>query len=92
MNNYTPTTIEIGNSKITNVNDIANAFNNYFASIGSTLANAIPAVDCSFEKFLKRPLCNSFLLFPTTTIEIKAEINNLNQTKSTGPFSIPTNY
>ena len=42
------------------------------------------------ERFPKRPLCNSFLLFPTSTTEIIDKIKNLNQSKSTGPFSIPT--
>ena len=35
------------------------------------------------------PLRNSFVLFPVITSEIEQEINNLNASKSNGPFSIP---
>ena len=39
--------------------------------------------------FLDPPVSTSFYLLPTTTAEIEDEISNLNQSKSTGPFSIP---
>ena len=84
-----PTTLEVGNSKLSNSQSIANAFNNYFATIGSNLANAIPTATNPFENYLNAPICNSFLLFPTTATEIETEINGLNPTKSVGPFSIP---
>ena len=84
-----PTTLEVGNSKLSNTQSIANAFNNYFATIGSNLANAIPTATTPFENYLNAPICNSFLLFPTTATEIETEINGLNPTKSVGPFGIP---
>ena len=89
----TPTTLRIGNTTITDTKSIANEFNNYFANVGSNLANAIPVVNTSFEEFLglsKSP-CNSFVLFPVTTNEIEDEISNLSPSKSTGPYSVPTN-
>ena len=39
--------------------------------------------------FLDPPVSTSFYLLLTTTAEIEDEISNLNQSKSTGPFSIP---
>ena len=84
-----PTTLEVGNSKLSNTQSIANAFNNYFATIGSNLANAIPTATTPFGNYLNAPICNSFLLFPTTATEIETEINGLHPTKSVGPFSIP---
>ena len=84
-----PTTLEVGNSKLSNTQSIANAFNNYFATIRSNLANAIPTATTPFENYLNAPICNSFLLFPTTATEIETEINGLNPTKSVGPFSSP---
>ena len=85
-----PTILEVGNLKLSSSQAIANAFNNYFSTVGSNLANTIPIVHTPFETFLNAPLCQSFTLFPTTAIEIEDEINNLNSSKSTGPFSIPT--
>ena len=84
-----PTSLEVGNSKLSNTQSIANAFNNYFATIGSNLTNAIPTATTPFENYLNAPICNSFLLFPTTATEIETEINGLNPTKSVGPFNIP---
>jgi hypothetical protein len=36
------------------------------------------------------PLRNSFVLFPVITSEIEQEIDNLNASKTNGPFSLPT--
>ena len=83
-----PTTLEVGNLKLSNTQSIANAFNNYFATIGSNLANAIPTATTPFENYLNAPICNSLLLFPTTVTEIETDISVLNPTKSVGPFSI----
>ena len=38
---------------------------------------------------MPNPLCNSFALFPVTPHEIIDEINNLDPSKSVGPFSVP---
>ena len=87
-----PKLLKLGNSKLTDQQSIANAFNNYFASIGTNLANTIPAVNTPVEKYLCKPMCDSFMLFPTTPSEVESEISNLNPSKSTGPFSIPTKF
>ena len=85
-----PTTLEVGNCKLSNPQAIATAFNNYFSTVGLNIANSIPIVQTCFETFLNAPLCHSFVLFPASTIEIEDEINKLNSCKSSGPFSIPT--
>ena len=64
--------------------------NNYFSSIGSNIASAISTVNIPFETFLNRPICNSFVIFPTSTFEVENIINSLNPSKSTGPFGILT--
>ena len=87
---HTPTTTETDSQKITNTIDIANAFNTYFANIGSNLAASIPSLAVSYTKYLKSPTLQSFALYPTTSWEVEQEINNLCGNKSTGPFSIPT--
>ena len=87
---HIPTTVEIDSQKITNTIDIANAFNTYFASIGSNLAASIPSLAVSYTEYLKSPTLQSFALYPTTSWEVEQEINSLCGNKSTGPFSIPT--
>jgi len=75
---------------ITDPKKIANAFNNYFANIGINLGNTVHSVETCHQDFMKTPLCNSFYIFPVTTAEIEDEISNLNNSKATGPYSIPT--
>ena len=86
----TPITLKSGNIKITDTKAIANELNNYFANIGFKLAQQIPAVDTYFDAFLRQSPCSSLALFPVTYIEIEDEIDNLNSSKATGPYSIPT--
>ena len=62
----------------------------YFANIGNNLASAIPKSNVSFESFFRNSPMNSFALFPTTETEIENIIDNLNTSKSSGPYSIPT--
>ena len=61
----------------------------YFSTIGSDIANTIPTVNNSFQQYLNKPICHSFILYPTSPLEIE-EISKLNNSKSAGPFSIPT--
>ena len=50
----------------------------------------MPQLEVNFpESFLGPQLVNSFCLFPVTSKEIEDEIQNLNSSKATGPFSIP---
>ena len=84
-----PSKIILNNRTIKDPKAIATAFNNYFARIGSKLADDIPLVDIEPESYLCPQLLNSFCLFPITSSEIEDEISNLNVSKATGPFSIP---
>ena len=74
--------------EITDPTAIADAFNNYFANVGTNLAQLIPNVQTSPLDYMKPPLCNSFYVFPTTATEIETEIANLKTGKATGPYSI----
>ena len=85
-----PTRIVTDKSILTDAKHIANAFNDFFSSVGNQLASSIPAVAKSpFDYLLSAPP-SSFCLFPVTQSEIEDEISNLNHNKSTGPFSVPT--
>lgn len=85
-----PSKIKQGNVTLTDKNQIANAFNIYFANIGSKLAQSIPNTNISFEHYLPSSIQESFFIRPTSPMEIQGEIDMLNVNKSTGPFSIPT--
>ena len=88
-NNHMPTTLKIGNSKVTNRQSIVNAFNDYFGNIGPNVAKTIPVANTTPFHYMPNPLCKSFALFPVTRHEITDEINNLDASKSVGPFSVP---
>ena len=68
---------------------IANAFNNYFASVGNNLANEIPNLGKLPLDYLKSSSPDSFFISPITSAEIEIEISKLKTVKATGPFSIP---
>ena len=92
-NTVLPNTINVNNSKVSNLKNNADLFNKYFATIGADLANKIPTVNNSIADYLQQSNSyshNSFFLFPTTKFEIENEIDKLNDNKATGPFSIPT--
>jgi hypothetical protein len=81
----------IDKSEIKDAKGIANAFNNYFSSIGEKLANAESiSSDCSPMDFMDPPQINSMVLTPVTSEEILNEICKTDSSKSTGPFSIPS--
>ena len=71
--------------------DIADAFNNFFTDVGTRLAQGIPPVDDSPMSFMRNSTLNSFYIKRVTSEEVSEEIDKLNPSKSTGPYSIPTN-
>jgi len=85
-----PSKLVVDGNDITNSRDIADAFNNFFTNIGNRLAQDIPTVDKSPRSFMRNFTSNSFYLQQVTAKEISEEIEKLNPSKSTGPYSIPT--
>ena len=73
-----PSKTILNNQTVKDPKAIATAFNNYFAWIGSKLADDIPLVDIEPESYLGPQLLNSCCLFPVTSSEIEDEISNLN--------------
>ena len=61
----------------------------FFSTIGSNLASKVPYVHKSPMEYMISSSNDNFFLFPTTAGEIENEISRLNNSKSTGPFSIP---
>ena len=54
--------VVLNDIEITDPTSIANAFNNYFANIGSDLASAIPNVNNSAYEWMSPPPRDSFFL------------------------------
>ena len=91
MNNHLPTKINKNGTELTaDSKSIANAFNDYFANIGSNLASSIPSANGSSLSYFDQTNSNTLFLLPTTCQEIEDIISNLKSNKANGPYSIPT--
>ena len=77
------------NIEVNDPETIADAFNTYFANVGTNLAKEILKVQKYPLDYIKSPLLNSFYIFPTTATEIETEISSLKDGKACGSYSIP---
>ena len=80
------------NSSGTNVTDpkqIANAFNNFFVNVGRNTGKSIPTSSKNPTTYLKNRIPLDFIIAHTTEDEILKIILSLDESKSTGPSSIP---
>ena len=84
-----PTTISHGVNTTTNPCEIANVFNNYFASVAETAHKNIDHSHKHFFEYLKHQCNNSIFIQPTDSEEIAYIISSLSINKACGPFSIP---
>ena len=69
---------------ITDPNEIANNFNDYFVNVGPKLADKIPPSNVNFSSYLPASNQDSIFLDPITENEVKIEIDQLNVNKSGG--------
>ena len=71
---------------------MADAFNEFFTNVGPTLDNDIPIATNLRDPsiYLSSRVPHSLLLAPTTSHELNQIISNLDDSKSSGPSSIPT--
>ena len=84
-----PTTISHCVNTTTNPCEIANVFNNYFASVAETAHQNINYSHKHFFEYLKHQCNNSIFIQPTDSEEIANIISSLDINKACGPFSIP---
>ena len=85
-----PTVLSLDNvDTITNPYDIANTFNNYFASIAETTKKSIKYSHKHFSDYLSNESSTTIFLQPTDKEEITNIISSLNSNKASGPNSIP---
>ena len=81
--------LNVNNKKITDSTSISDEFNLFFTTIAEKIQNEIPKTG-NFEKYInkiKSP--KSFFFSPVTVPEILKIFNSLDQSKSTGDFSLP---
>ena len=84
-----PRTLSHGENTTTNPCEIANVFNNYFASVAETAKQNINYSHKHFSEYLKHQCNNSIFIQPTDSEEIANIISSLDINKTCGPFSIP---
>ena len=85
-----PSSIIFDEKLVSEPEEIANKYNNYFSTIADKLRNKIYNKNQNFKSYLGKRIDKSFFIFPTTREEITDVINELDCTKATGPHSIPT--
>ena len=78
LSSHAPTKIIKDNIEAVEGKYIADAFNDFFANIGSKLANSIPPATKSPLSYLPPQKPNSFYLLPVTSNEIEEVISTLN--------------
>ena len=85
-----PTVLSLQNGDtITNFYDIANTFNNYYASIAETVKRFIKYSHKHFSDYLPNESSGTIFLQPTDKEEIANIISSLNSNKPFDPNSIP---
>ena len=85
-----PTVLSLDNGDtITNPYDIANTFNNFFASMAETTKKSIKYLHKHFSDYLSNDSDSTIFLEPTDKEEIANIISSLNSNKATGSNSIP---
>ena len=78
--------LNINGSKLEDRNDICNAFNDCFATLGDILVENLPSSGTNtFKNYLSSAIKNSILSNRTDKYEISSLIRKLKENKSTGP-------
>ena len=90
MTKVQPTSMMIDNKLITDPTNIAEGFNNYFSSIAEKLQQNLTLGNNNFSKYLNEPLNNNFLFKSVDSNEIILIIASFENSKASGPLSIPT--
>ena len=85
-----PSTIIQDNVSLTNPKDIADAFNNYFSNVATSIKSSIKYSRNKSFDFLPQINMNSFFINPTDKTEIKSIILPLDPLKSISPNSVAT--
>ena len=74
-----PHNFEVHNSTITDKKEAADAFNNYFSTIGKQTGDNVPQTNTNFMSYMNNPVVNSMFLSSVDSVEI---LNFANKLKS----------
>jgi hypothetical protein len=85
-----PSSMIINNNSESDPNKIAEGFNSFFSSIAEKLQGNIHTANADFKKYLSDRIDSNFVMQSADTEEILRIILSLNNSKATGPNSIPT--
>ena len=82
--------VKVNDLSICKSNEISNAFNEHFSTIGPRLAREIPLTSDEESMYLKNITenYNKFCFRPTTTSDVFTHLNKLSKTKATGLHNI----
>ena len=73
---------------LTTPEDIANALNKHFCSVGNRLSRALPDTGEDYRTYINNNIRESFFLSPVEEVDILREIKNLALNKAPGPDDI----
>ena len=74
--------IVINNETVTNAIEIADNFNNFFASIGKKTVEKVNSTEKSFKDYLPPAACNSLMFIPTDPVEVLEIIETMSNKES----------
>jgi hypothetical protein len=80
----------IGNTELSNPQDICNAFNSYFCSVGENLVKLLPttSLEGAFKRYCDDLLSNSMFCEPVDRSEMEKLFSTLNPDKPAGPDNL----
>ena len=76
--------LDIEGEILTNPQDIAEGFNDYFSKIGPNLASKIGTSNCNFENYIKKTKSEFAAIQPTTISNVYHLLSGLSSNKATG--------
>ena len=89
-NRNQPNSLLVNNKLVSEPKEVAETFNEYFSSIAEKLQKKIKHAPKHFSSFLKNPNPYNFFIMPANITQVINTINELNSSKSLGPYSTPT--
>ena len=77
------------NKRIKRDKDIAETLNQYYGSVAEEIKSKIPLTNKIFTDYLSNPTANFIDIIQTNPLDIFKLINTMDESKATGPNSIP---
>ncbi len=88
-NNSQDFSLNLNGKSISDPNQVANAFNNFFTSIAQNLDDKLGNTDNHFTDYLKNRNSDSFFILPVTPDELHTQLSCLDINKAPDAYDIP---